>query len=798
MPQAIFAYHLGMDAEQYAFFRIPKLLITEPYFRRLSTDAKLLYGLMLDRMSLSMRNGWMDDDGHVYIYFTLEEACEQLCCKTDKAVKLFAELDSAKGVGLIRRVKQGLGRPAKIYVLRFMGIEDEPGEDNALVLGKAAESNNLIQEKYITVSAEKKSVEEARAFFSRVGTDLTTGLSRMSSSVREITVNDRLRLLHDFYRPGEEQLFRFDLEDTIRKGHDFRDSIAPDCISFQKNHYELGDHVGRTLLLREYASFISDEMITELMDYPRNMMLSIDIIPVAMDEAVSISRKQIMAVDSDITRCRQRQNQNGNYDANIPYELELARSETKEFMDDLMSRDQRMMLALVTLTHLADNLEQLDQDTEALQAIGRARGCQFNILRYQQEDALNTVLPLGLKRIDATRTLTTECTAVLMPFKSQEIQDAGGIYYGVNAVSHNLIVCNRGNLLNGNGFITGVSGSGKSMAAKQEVSALALSTDHDIIIVDPEREYGELVKALGGEVITISASDPNGCHINALDLSEGYGDGREPLVMKSEFIMSLYEQLMGSDKIEPQEKSIIDRSVGNIYREYIKNFQGQPPTLKDLYDDLMKQVNPEAHRIALALELFTVGSLNVFSHQTNINTKSRILCFDIQDLGENLKSVGLLVMLDAIYNRVIQNRKAGKYTHVYIDEIYLFFANGSGSGHGINNYSSEFLYKCWKRFRKYGATLTGITQNVEECLLSNTARMMFANSEFLLMLNQATTDREQLARLLGASDTQMSYVDNAPAGHGLIKVGGAIVPFANELPKNTELYRLMSTRPGED
>ena len=565
-------------------------------------------------------------------------------------------------------------------------------EYNALVLGKAAESNNLIQEKYITVSAEKKSVEEARAFFSRVGTDLTTGLSRMSSSVREITVNDRLRLLHDFYRPGEEQLFRFNLEDTIRKGHDFRDCIAPDCISFQKNHYELGDHVGRTLFLREYASFISDEMITELMDYPRNMMLSIDIIPVAMDEAVSDIRKRIMSVESDITRWQQRQNQNNNFTASIPYDLEQMRSETKEFMDDLMSRDQRMMLALVTLTHLAD----------------------------------------------------------------------------------------------------------KSMAAKQEVSALALSTDHDIIIVDPEREYGELVRALGGEVITISASDPSGCHINALDLSEGYGDGREPLVMKSEFIMSLYEQLMGADKIEPQEKSIIDRSVGNIYREYIKNFQGQPPTLKDLYDDLRKQVNPEAHRIALALELFTVGSLNVFSHQTNINTKSRILCFDIQDLGENLKSVGLLVMLDAIYNRVIQNRREGKYTHVYIDEIYLFFANGSGSGHSITNYSSEFLYKCWKRFRKYGATLTGITQNVEECLLSNTARMMFANSEFLLMLNQATTDREQLARLLGASDTQMSYVDNAPAGHGLIKVGGAIVPFANELPKNTELYRLMSTRPGED
>ena len=671
-------------------------------------------------------------------------------------------------------------------------------EYNGILLDNASGSNNLVQEKYITVSVAKRSIEEARTFFARVGTDLTAGLNRMDSGIREIALNERLRLFHDFFRVGQETAFAFDLQTAQRRGHDFRDAIAPETLQFFPDHYAMDGRVGRTLFLREYASFIKDTMITELMDYPRNMMLSIDIIPVAMDEAVSDIRKRIMSVESDITRWQQRQNQSNNFTANIPYDLEQMRSETKEFMDDLMSRDQRMMLALVTLTHLADNLEQLDQDTEALQAIGRARGCQFNILRYQQEDALNTVLPLGLKRIDATRTLTTECTAVLMPFKSQEIQDAGGIYYGVNAVSHNLIICNRGNLLNGNGFITGVSGSGKSMAAKQEMTALALSTDHDIIIVDPEREYGELVRALGGEVITISASDPNGCHINALDLSEGYGDGKEPLVMKSEFIMSLYEQLMGADKIEPQEKSIIDRSVGNIYREYLKNYQGQPPTLKDLYDDLMKQVNPEAHRIALALELFTVGSLNVFSHQTNINTKSRILCFDIQDLGENLKSVGLLVMLDAIYNRVIQNRKAGKYTHVYIDEIYLFFANGSGSGHSITNYSSEFLYKCWKRFRKYGATLTGITQNVEECLLSNTARMMFANSEFLLMLNQATTDREQLARLLGASDTQMSYVDNAPAGHGLIKVGGAIVPFANELPKNTELYRLMSTKPGED
>lgn len=297
---------------------------------------------------------------------------------------------------------------------------------------------------------------------------------------------------------------------------------------------------------------------------------------------------------------------------------------------------------------------------------------------------------------------------------------------------------------------------------------------------------------------SISASSAENSYINALDLSSEYGDGKNPLVLKSEFIMSLCEQLMGAGEIGAKEKSIIDRCTANIYREYIKDFKGEPPTLKDLHRDLMMQKEPAAHDIALALELFTTGSLDVFSHQTNINTKSRILCFDIQDLGENLKPIGLLVMLDAIFNRVIQNRREGKYTHVYIDEIYLFFAGNSiGNGRSINNYSGEFLYKCWKRFRKYGATLTGITQNVEECLLSDTARMMFANSEFLLMFNQAATDREELSRLMGTSSTQMDYVSDAPAGHGLIKVGGGIVPFVNEFPKDTSLYWLMTTKPGE-
>ena len=563
--------------------------------------------------------------------------------------------------------------------------------------------------------------------------------------------------------------------------HESGVDLLPANIELSALEVTLVNAMSRETVMRQLLSTVQDRYDYALID--------------CMDDAIKLVDKVIMSVDSDANRWQQRQNAHNNFTATLPYQLEQMRQVGKEYMDDLTERDQRMMHGVVTLTHLADSLEQLDQDTKSLQT--RTGNCEFAVLNYQQEDALNTVLPYGLRRIDAVRTLTSESTAVLMPFKSQEIQDAGGIYYGVNPISHNLIICNRGSLMNGNGFIFGVSGSGKSMAAKQEITTLALATDHDIIIIDPEREYGPLVRALGGEIITISASSDT--YINAMDISSEYGGGQNPLALKSDFIMSLCEQIMGAEQISARDKSIIDRCTANVYREYIKTYKGDPPTLKDLHDDLMRQKEPAAHDIALALELFTTGTLDVFAHQTNVNSRNRILCFDIQDLGENLKPIGLLVMLDAIMNRVIANRAEGKYTHVYIDEIYLFFAGSSmgGAGDNVSKYSAEFLYKCWKRFRKYYATLTGITQNVEECLRSDTARMMFANSEFLLMFNQAPNDREVLAHILNASSAQMSYVSDKPPGHGLIKVGGAIVPLVNEFPKDTSLYWLMTTKPGE-
>ena len=643
-----------------------------------------------------------------------------------------------------------------------------------------------MQEKYVTISVEKKNIDEARSFFNRMENDLAANFGKLSSGVRPLDVNARLRIFHDFFRAGEEQYFSFDLKRAMQLGHDFKDYICPDSIEFKSRHFCIGDKYGRVLFLKDYASFVKDRMIAELTDLPVNLMLSIDILPVSTDEAVKEMQNRILAVETDITRWQSKQNMNNNFSASIPYELEQMRKEVKEFLDDLTTRDQRMMSTLVTIVHLADTMKQLDEDTDTILSIGRRNLCTFNVLSYQQEDGLNTVLPYGLRKIQALRTMTTESTAVLMPFKAQEILDSGGIYYGVNAISHNLIICNRKCLLNGNGFILGVSGSGKSMAAKQSFASLALGTDDDIIVIDPEREYSALCAAMGGETIYISASSNN--HINALALNRDYADGENPIVLKSEFVMSLCEQLMSAGKLGAREKSIIDRCTANVYRNYMRDFSGMPPTLKEFHEDLLKQQEPAAKDIALALELFTSGSLNVFAHQTNVDMSNRILVFDILDLGKQLKTVGMLVMLDAILNRVTANRKSGRRTHIFIDEIYLFFAN---------EYSSNFLSESWKRFRKYGALATGITQNIEDCLRSPTARTMLANSEFLLMLNQAPTDRAELARLLNISDTQLSYITNAAAGHGLIKVGGAIVPFINEFPEDTALYRLMTTKPDD-
>lgn len=686
-----------------------------------------------------------------------------------------------------RRLNKADFESSILIPLKYDGLDEYRREYNQMLMDKATGANSIVQDKYVTVSVAKRNIEEARNYFSRIGADLITHFSRLGSKCVELYAIDRLRILHDFFRAGEETDFRFDLSDTMRKGHDFKDYICPDTFEFERDHFRMGNKYGRVIFLREFASYIKDSMVSELCDLNRNMMLSLDIIPIPTDEAVREVENRLLGVETNITNWQRRQNQNNNFSAVVPYDMEQQRKESKEFLDDLTTRDQRMMFAVLTMVHIADSKEQLDSDTETLFTTARKHLCQFSTLTFQQMDGLNTALPYGLRKIDAIRTLTTESTAVFIPFRAQEISHSGGIYYGQNVISKNMIIANRKLLLNGNSFILGVSGSGKSFTAKREIINQILSSDDDIILIDPEREYSLLVKAMGGEIIHISATSPN--HINAMDMNRDYGDGANPVILKSEFVLSLCEQLIGSQNLGAKQKSLIDRCTASVYRKYLQsNYRDNPPTLQDFHAELLKQSEPEAQEIALAIELFTSGSLNTFAKPTNVDVNNRLICYDILDLGKQLLPIGMLVVLDSILNRITQNRAKGKNTFIIIDEIYLLFQH---------EYSANFLFTLWKRVRKYGAFCTGITQNVDDLLQSHTARTMLANSEFIVMLNQASTDRMELARLLNISDLQLSYITNVDAGNGLIKVGSSIVPFTDQFPRNTKLYRLMTTKPGE-
>ena len=432
-------------------------------------------------------------------------------------------------------------------------LDEYREEYNKMLLDKATGANSIVQDKYITISINKKSVEDARTYFARVGADLIAHFGRLGSKCVELETDERLRIFHDFYRVGEESSFHFDIKETRKKGHDFKDYICPDTMEFEKDYFKMGNRYGRVLFLREYASYIKDSMVAELTDMNRNLMMSIDIVPVPTDEAVKEAENRLLGVETNITNWQRRQNANNNFSATVPYDMEQQKKEMKEFLDDLTTRDQRMMFAVITMVITADSKEQLENDTEALLTTARKHLCQFATLRFQQVDGLNTVMPFGTRKIDAFRTLTTESLSVFIPFRVQDIFHENGIYYGQNVISKNMIIADRKQLLNGNSFILGVSGGGKSFAAKGEIINQVLSSDADIIIIDPEREYSQLVNAMGGEVINISATSDN--HINAMDMNKDYGDGANPVILKSEFIMSLCEQLIGGT-ISEQSRSL--------------------------------------------------------------------------------------------------------------------------------------------------------------------------------------------------------------------------------------------------
>lgn len=670
---------------------------------------------------------------------------------------------------------------------RYDGLDNYRKEYNEMLLDKANSSNCIVQDKYFTVTVSKKTVEDARAFFNRIGNDLTARLSRIGSKCEPLTADDKLRIFHNFYRVGNEQNYNLDFEQLMNNGCDIRDYLCPDSMDFESDYMKINDEYCRTIFLRNYGTFVDDNTISDLTSINRNLMLSIDFIPIPTGEATKEVDKVLLGIQTDKANYNRKQVQNNNFGA-TNYDLEQREGEILEIKNDMRNRDQRLYETLITMVITADTKQELDNVTETVFAkVADSSTNQFATLRYQQLDGLNTVLPFGTRKINCFRTLTTESLAAFMPFNAQEMQHKKGTYYGQNAISNNMIFINRNKLLNGNCIVLGVSGGGKSFFVKEDITSIFLSDENaDILIIDPEREYHPLVTTLGGEVIEISANSEN--HINAMDMNANYEDDKNPIATKAEFIMSLCEQLING-VVDAKDKSLIDRCCRKVYEEYIKSgYKIAPPTLQDFREELLRQNEVEAKELALAIELFTNGSLDTFAQPTNVDTNNRLICYDILELGSQLLPVGMLVVLDNILNRITSNRRKGRTTYIFIDEIYILLAQ---------KYSAEFLYRVWKRVRKYGAFATGITQNVGDMLQSHTASTMVSNSEFVVMLNQSGQDKAKLAKLLDISDNQTEFYTNVDAGHGLMKIGSSLVPYINKFPKNTELYKLMSTKPNE-
>lgn len=638
---------------------------------------------------------------------------------------------------------------------------------------------------YFIFGIEETNPVKADMELSKLLPDLKAHYKKVGSDVELLTVEETIEFFYGFYN-GENIDLGLSPIDMIKKGVSLKDAICPISFRFEPKHYYMGEKVGRTIFIRELPNILTDGFLYEIQDNPFSIQISIQMEAVETADAVGFLKKKSTALNSNkIERIQKSAKTTGSAQAAyIPFDLQAAIEETDEIMKSLIETDKKMFFATIIINIIAPNLDELDRITDIVLRICRKHVVKADVLTQQQEDGLCSVLPIAKNKIKAKRGMLTDGVGILMPFSSQEVFHKGGFYYGSNTASGGLVVFNRKMLQNASGFILGMPGSGKSFAAKQEIVSALFYTNDDIIIIDPEGEYTPLVKALGGTVINISSSSPH--RINPMDMNIYYADDDNPLNLKSEFILSLIEIIKGSSLL-PAEKTIIDRCVKKIYKDYILNDYNEEylPNLNDLYKELLDQPEKEAQDIALMLEIYTEGSLNMFADKTNIRMNNRLTVFNTRDLGKQLKGLGLLIVLDCIWNRVCQNRDKGKYTWIYTDEIYLLFAN---------EYSAQFYYELYKRARKWGGIPTGITQNVEDLLRSDTARTMLSNSQFLLLLNQSSSDKKEIQNLLQISDVQLSYITNSDSGNGLLVSGKTIIPITNKFPKKTRLYKVMTTK----
>jgi len=655
-------------------------------------------------------------------------------------------------------------------------------EFNTMLLEKASQrQNNVIRDKYITFTVKADTYEMAVPLLARIETDIMNNLKTLGAGDKVLTGRERVENLYNFF--NQEQEIEFDYDYLIKTGLTTKDFISPNLFDFtDKRTFTFNDTYAQVIRIKDLPTDLSDKILSEISSLNLNLNISLHIEAVEKQVALDLVKRKIAFMEQQKID-EQKKAIKANYDVDmIPHELKYSLDEAEQLLDDLQNKNQRMFTMTALIYTCANSMEVLKEQIFQIASVCRQNGCMVETLDYCQENALNSILPLGKNHINIKRTLTTASTAIFMPFSTQELYQENGLYYGLNALSHNMILANRKALKTPSGFILGTPGSGKSFKAKTEIVNVLLSTDDDVIIIDPEAEYQYLTKCFKGTNIHISAGSKE--HINPMDITENYDE--DPLKLKAEFILSLCDLLIGGrNGVSATEKAIIDRAVTLTYTKKFSGMSKKIPTLKDFYNTLKAQPEPEAQNVALALELYIKGSLSVFAQDTDIDLNNRLITFDIKDLGKELKTMGMLIVLDQIWNRVTQNRQKGKRTWLYIDEIYLLFQN---------EYSANYLFELYKRARKWGVIPTGITQNVEDLLISDLARRMLSNSDFIIMLNQATSDRLELAGLLDISNQQLSFVTNSKEGQGLMFAGDSIIPFIDNFPKETELYKMMTTK----
>ena len=597
--------------------------------------------------------------------------------------------------------------------------------------------------------------------------------------------------MHDMLHIDEQKPFLFSWDWLAPSGLSVKDFIAPDSFEFATGEsFSIGGKRCRACFLQILAPELSDRILSDFLDMESSIIVTMHIQSVDQVKAIKTIKRKITDLDKMKIEEQKKAVRSG-YDMDIiPSDLATYGSEAKKLLQDLQSRNERMFLLTFLVINTADTKPQLRINWLQASSIAQKYNCALTKLDFRQEEGMMSSLPLGLNQIEIQRGLTTSSVAIFVPFTTQELFQTGkeALYCGINALSNNLIMVDRKLLKNPNGLILGTPGSGKSFSAKREIANVFLVTNDDIIICDPEAEYGLLVEHLGGQVIKISPTSTD--YINPMDLNLNYSEDENPLSLKSDFVLSLCELIVGGKEgLQPVEKTIIDRCVRLIYRNYLNDPRPENmPILQDLYDELRRQDEKEANYLATALEIYVTGSLNVFNHRTNVDIKSRVVAYDIKELGKQLKKIGMLIVQDQVWNRVTVNREAHKSTRYYIDEMHLLLREEQ---------TAAYTVEIWKRFRKWGGVPTGITQNVKDLLSSREVENIFENSDYIYMLNQAAGDRQILSKQLNISTHQLSYVTHSGEGEGLLFYGNIILPFTDHFPRDTELYRIMTTKPQE-